>query len=100
RLEDHLRSGNVDLSAVAVTVLDEADHMADLGFLPGVRRIMEKTPRNGQRLLFSATLDGAINVLVNKFLPQPVTHEADSAQWPVSTMSHHVLHVDNGSHLP
>ena len=95
-----MQQGHVILDSIEVTILDEADHMADLGFLPGVRRIMEKTPRNGQRLLFSATLDGAINVLVNKFLHQPVTHEADSAQSPVSTMSHHVLHVDNGSHLP
>ncbi|KRF46567.1 DEAD/DEAH box helicase [Terrabacter sp. Soil810] len=100
RLEDLMQQGHVNLDSIEVTILDEADHMADLGFLPGVRRIMEKTPRNGQRLLFSATLDGAINVLVNKFLHQPVTHEADSAQSPVSTMSHHVLHVDNGSHLP
>ncbi|MBW8731046.1 MAG: DEAD/DEAH box helicase [Terrabacter sp.] len=100
RLEDLMQQGHVILDSVEVTILDEADHMADLGFLPGVRRIMEKTPRDGQRLLFSATLDGAINVIVNKFLHQPVTHEADSAQSPVSTMSHHVLHVDNGSHLP
>ena len=74
--------------------------MADLGFLPGVRRIMDKTPAQGQRMLFSATLDGAINVLVKRFLTNPKTHEADSAQSPVSTMAHHVLHVDNGSHLP
>ncbi|MER7072692.1 DEAD/DEAH box helicase [Terrabacter sp. NPDC000476] len=100
RLEDLMQQGHVFLDAVEITILDEADHMADLGFLPGVRRIMEKTPRDSQRLLFSATLDGAINVLVKRFLTDPVTHEADSAQSPVSTMSHHVLHVDNGSHLP
>ena len=75
-----------DLSDVEVTILDEADHMADLGFLPGVRRIMDKTPREGQRLLFSATLDKAIDVLVKRFLTKPVTHEADSAQSPISTM--------------
>ena len=100
RLEDLMQQGHVQLDAVEVTILDEADHMADLGFLPGVRRIMDKTPAAGQRLLFSATLDGAINVLVKRFLTSPVTHEADSAQSPVSTMSHHVLHVDDGSHLP
>jgi superfamily II DNA/RNA helicase len=61
---------------------------------------MEKTPRQGQRLLFSATLDGAINVLVKRFLANPVTHEADSAQSPVSTMDHHVLHVSADAHLP
>ncbi|WP_374967752.1 DEAD/DEAH box helicase [Terrabacter sp. BE26] len=100
RLEDLMQQGHVSLDDVEITILDEADHMADLGFLPGVRRIMDKTPRDGQRLLFSATLDGAINVLVKRFLTNPVTHEADSAQSPVSTMSHHVLHVDSGSHLP
>ena len=95
-----MQQGHVFLDGIEITILDEADHMADLGFLPGVRRIMEKTPPKSQRLLFSATLDGAINVLVKRFLTNPVTHEADSAQSPVSTMSHHVLHVDNGSHLP
>jgi superfamily II DNA/RNA helicase len=100
RLEDLMQQGHVFLDAVEVTILDEADHMADLGFLPGVRRIMDKTPRDGQRLLFSATLDGAINVLVKRFLTDPKTHEADSAQSPVSTMSHHVLHVASDAHLP
>ncbi|MGN6752372.1 MAG: DEAD/DEAH box helicase [Intrasporangium sp.] len=100
RLEDLMGQGHVSLDAVEITILDEADHMADLGFLPGVRRIMDKTPRSGQRLLFSATLDGAINVLVKRFLTNPVTHEADSAQSPVSTMEHHVLHVSPDSHLP
>ncbi|MEW1955867.1 DEAD/DEAH box helicase [Terrabacter sp. NPDC080008] len=100
RLEDLMQQGHVFLDEVEITILDEADHMADLGFLPGVRRIMDKTPRDGQRLLFSATLDGAINVLVKRFLTNPVTHEADSAQSPVSTMSHHVLHVGADAHLP
>ena len=95
-----MQQGHVSLDAIEITILDEADHMADLGFLPGVRRIMEKTPADGQRLLFSATLDGAINVLVKRFLTNPVTHEADSAQSPVSTMCHHVLHVDADAHLP
>jgi superfamily II DNA/RNA helicase len=100
RLEDLMGQGHISLEAIELTVLDEADHMADLGFLPGVRRIMEKTPRQGQRLLFSATLDGAINVLVKRFLTNPVTHEADSAQSPVATMDHHVLHVSAEGHLP
>ncbi|MDN5794493.1 MAG: DEAD/DEAH box helicase [Intrasporangium sp.] len=100
RLEDLMSQGQVSLDEVQVTVLDEADHMADLGFLPGVRRIMDKTPRTGQRLLFSATLDGAIDVLVKRFLARPVTHEADSGQSPVSTMDHHVLHVTSDGHLP
>jgi superfamily II DNA/RNA helicase len=93
RLEDLIGQGHCDLGAVEVTVLDEADHMADLGFLPGVRRLLDRTPRDGQRLLFSATLDKAIDVLVKRFLRNPVTHEADSAQSPVATMDHHVLHV-------
>ncbi|WP_114423797.1 DEAD/DEAH box helicase [Nocardioides houyundeii] len=93
RLEDLMGQGHCDLSAVETTILDEADHMADLGFLPGVRRIMDKTPQQGQRLLFSATLDKAIDVLVKRFLHNPVTHEADSAQSPVAKMSHHVLHI-------
>ena len=99
RLEDHLRSGNVDLSSVAVTVLDEADHMADLGFLPGVKRILDKTPRDGQRLLFSATLDAGVDVLVRRYLDAPVVHSVDTAQSPVSSMTHHVLHVDRNGRL-
>ncbi|MCD4523854.1 DEAD/DEAH box helicase [Nocardioides sp. cx-173] len=94
RLEDLMQQGHLDLGNIEVTVLDEADHMADLGFLPAVRRIMDKTPQSGQRLLFSATLDKAIDVLVKRFLHSPKVHEADSAQSPVSTMDHHVLHVD------
>lgn len=100
RLEDLMQQGHVMLDSVEVTILDEADHMADLGFLPGVKRIMDKTPREGQRMLFSATLDGAINVLVKRYLTSPMTHEADSAQSPISTMSHHVLHVSSDAHLP
>ncbi|GAA5106215.1 DEAD/DEAH box helicase [Alloalcanivorax gelatiniphagus] len=100
RLEDLMGQGYADLSAVEITILDEADHMADLGFLPGVRRIMDKTPQSGQRMLFSATLDKAIDVLVKRFLTNAVTHEADSAQSPVSTMSHHVLHVSREQRVP
>lgn len=100
RLEDLMQQKYADLSAIEVTILDEADHMADLGFLPGVRRIMDKTPQDGQRLLFSATLDKAIDVLVKRFLTNPVTHEADSAQATVSTMSHHVLHVNREQRVP
>ncbi|MFC6154564.1 DEAD/DEAH box helicase [Nocardioides yefusunii] len=100
RLEDLMGQGHVDLSAVEVTILDEADHMADLGFLPGVKRILDKTPQSGQRLLFSATLDGAINVLVKRYLHNPVTHEADSAQSPVAKMTHHVLHIGRDDRLP
>ena len=100
RLEDLMGQGHVSLDGVEITVLDEADHMADLGFLPGVRRIMDRTPRTGQRLLFSATLDAGVDVLVKRFLASPVTHEADSAQSPVSTMAHHVFHVHKDHRLP
>jgi superfamily II DNA/RNA helicase len=100
RLEDLIGQGVCSLDDVEVTVLDEADHMADLGFLPSVRRILARTPKNGQRLLFSATLDKAIDTLVKQFLNNPVTHQADSAQSPVSTMSHHVLHVDREHRVP
>jgi superfamily II DNA/RNA helicase len=99
RLEDHLRSGHVDLSSVEVTVLDEADHMADLGFLPGVKRILDRTPRGSQRLLFSATLDAGVDVLVRRYLDSPVVHSVDSEQSPVSSMDHHVLHVDRNGRL-
>ncbi|MCE1178363.1 MAG: DEAD/DEAH box helicase [Micrococcales bacterium] len=99
RLEDLIRQGHVSLDAIEVTVLDEADHMADLGFLPVVKRLLDATPRDGQRMLFSATLDNGINALVKRYLHQPVTHEADSAQSPVATMVHHVLHVANEHHL-
>ncbi|CUR54927.1 RNA helicase [metagenome] len=100
RLEDLIQQGACSLGDVQVTILDEADHMADLGFLPSVKRLLAQTPKSGQRLLFSATLDGAINGLVKQFLVSPVTHEADSAQSPVAKMSHHVLHVNREHRLP
>ncbi len=100
RLADHMRSGHVKLDAIEITVLDEADHMADLGFLPEVRRIMDQTPSRGQRLLFSATLDNGVDVLVKRFMSNPVTHSVDSAQSPVSTMEHHVLHLEETHRLP
>ncbi|MGH3677755.1 MAG: DEAD/DEAH box helicase [Mycobacterium sp.] len=99
RLEDHVRSGHADLSAVEITVLDEADHMADLGFLPPVKRLLDRTPRHGQRMLFSATLDAGVDVLVKRYLHDPVTHSVDSAQSPVSAMIHHVLHVDGAARM-
>ena len=100
RLEDLMGQGHCSLGSVEVTVLDEADHMADLGFLPAVRRLLDRTPRDGQRLLFSATLDKAIDVIVKRFLRSPVTHEADPAQSPVATMDHHVLHISRDHRLP
>ena len=93
RLEDLVQQGLCQLDDVSITVLDEADHMADLGFLPGVTRLLALTPAGGQRLFFSATLDKGINGLVKRFLRKPALHEADSPQAPVAAMAHHVLHV-------
>jgi len=95
RLEDLIGQGHCDLGSVEVTILDEADHMADLGFLPGVKRLMDRTPKVGQRLLFSATLDNGVDVLVKRYLTNPTTHSVDPAVAPVSTMTHHVLQVQN-----
>jgi superfamily II DNA/RNA helicase len=100
RLEDLLSQGALTLDAVEITILDEADHMADMGFLPGVRRIMDRTPRTGQRMLFSATLDAGVDVIVKRFLTNPVTHSADSALSHISTMSHHIFHVRADARLP
>jgi superfamily II DNA/RNA helicase len=93
RLEDLISQGCADLSAVEVTILDEADHMADLGFLPAVKRLLDKTPKKGQRMLFSATLDNGVDVLVKRYLDHPTTHSVDPAVAPVSTMEHHVFSV-------
>jgi len=100
RLDDHLRNGHASLDAVEITVLDEADHMADLGFLPVVRRLMAQTPRDGQRMLFSATLDNGVDVLVKQFMHKPVTHAVDSAAEAPVEMSHHVLHVRGDDRFP
>ncbi len=90
RLADLIEQGHCHLGDVEVTVLDEADHMADLGFLPVVRRLLAATPADGQRLMFSATLDHDVDVLVRRFMSSPVVHTvgADAAPPPVV---HHVL---------
>lgn len=93
RLEDLMNQGLVSLDAVEITVIDEADHMADLGFLPGVTRILAATPNNGQRLLFSATLDNGVDRLVKRFLRNESLHSVDEANSPVAQMTHHVFHV-------
>jgi superfamily II DNA/RNA helicase len=94
RLEDLLAQGHVRLDRVEVTVLDEADHMADLGFLPAVRRILDLTPRDGQRLLFSATLDNGVDVLVRRYLSSPVTHSVtDPVVTDDARMEHHIFQV-------
>jgi superfamily II DNA/RNA helicase len=93
RLEDLIGQGHCALDAVEVTVLDEADHMADLGFLPAVKRLLDRTPARGQRLLFSATLDSGVDVLVRRYLVNPVTHSVEPTPVPVATMAHHVFAV-------
>ncbi len=97
RLEDLMGQGHVRLSDVAITVLDEADHMADLGFLPGVTRILTATPKGGQRLLFSATLDNGIDTLAKRFLSRPLMHSVDGAESPVAAMTHHVFLVPDAT---
>ena len=90
RLADLIEQGHCHLGDVEVSVLDEADHMADLGFLPIVRRLLAATPANGQRLLFSATLDHEVDVLSRRFLDRPAVHSVDSGEVPLPVV-HHVL---------
>jgi superfamily II DNA/RNA helicase len=92
RLADLIDQGHCHLGDVEVTVLDEADHMADLGFLPVVRRLLDATPADGQRLLFSATLDHDVDVLVRRFLSDPAVHTVGAEAVPASVV-HHVLTV-------
>jgi superfamily II DNA/RNA helicase len=91
RLEDLMQQKHLFLDAIEITVLDEADHMADLGFLPGVTRIMAATPADGQRMLFSATLDNGVDKLANRFLSSPVSHGVDDAGVPQGVMEHVVF---------
>jgi superfamily II DNA/RNA helicase len=93
RLEDLIRQGHCSLGDVEVSVLDEADHMADLGFLPGVKRLLGLTPADGQRMFFSATLDQGVDSLVKRFLTSPVTHSVHAPVAAVSTMDHHMFTV-------
>ncbi|PII83261.1 hypothetical protein BMH32_03455 [Leucobacter sp. OLJS4] len=93
RLDDLMKQGLVDLGGVEITVLDEADHMADMGFLPVVTRILNKTPKQGQRLLFSATLDNGVDNIVKRYLHDPILHSVDAAESPVPQLTHHVFEV-------
>ncbi|TMR22186.1 DEAD/DEAH box helicase [Nonomuraea turkmeniaca] len=93
RLGDLIRQGECSLSDVEVSVLDEADHMCDLGFFPVVTELLAQTPADGQRLLFSATLDGDVDKLVQRFLKNPITHSVAPATSPVDTMEHHVMQI-------
>ncbi|HWL02546.1 MAG TPA: DEAD/DEAH box helicase, partial [Microbacteriaceae bacterium] len=94
RIEDLVERGDLDLSGIAISVLDEADHMCDLGFLEPVQRIFRLTPDRSQRLLFSATLDTAVESLVTEFLRDPSVHEVAGEDQASSTIHHRVLMID------
>lgn len=93
RAQDLINQGILSLDSVQITALDEADHMADMGFLPQVRKLLDLTPKDGQRLLFSATLDGDVDKLVKRFMHNPVTHSTAPVEAAVDTMSHYRLLV-------
>ncbi|MFB6987306.1 DEAD/DEAH box helicase [Streptomyces sp. NPDC056230] len=93
RLKDLVERGDCHLDRVAVTVLDEADQMADMGFMPQVTELLDLVLPGGQRMLFSATLDRNVDLLVRRYLHDPVVHSVDPAAGAVTTMEHHVLYV-------
>ncbi|MEN8233644.1 MAG: DEAD/DEAH box helicase [Actinomycetota bacterium] len=101
RLEDLIDQGDADLSRASIVVVDEADRMADMGFMPAVRRILDKTAKKRQTLLFSATLDGDIAVLSRDYQRDPVRHEAGSIESETIDARHHfwlVEHHDRVQH--
>ncbi|MGW8061973.1 DEAD/DEAH box helicase [Streptomyces ziwulingensis] len=93
RLRDIINRGACSLANVEIAVLDEADQMSDLGFMPEVTELLDQIPAGGQRMLFSATMENEIKTLVDRYLKDPVSHEVDAAQGAVTTMSHHILVV-------
>ncbi|MEU9177863.1 DEAD/DEAH box helicase [Streptomyces sp. NPDC048550] len=93
RLKDLIDRGDCRLNQVAITVLDEADQMADMGFMPQVTALLDQVRPEGQRMLFSATLDRNVDLLVRRYLTDPVVHSVDPSAGAVTTMEHHVLHV-------
>jgi superfamily II DNA/RNA helicase len=99
RLADLIGQGHCHLGDVEVSVVDEADHMADIGFLPAVRRLLAATPPEGQRMLFSATLDHAVDVLVRRFLDHPAEHAVDPPGAPTPIV-HHLLTVAPADRIP
>ncbi|NJQ02047.1 DEAD/DEAH box helicase [Streptomyces zingiberis] len=93
RLKDLIDRGDCRLDQVDITVLDEADQMADMGFMPQVTALLDQVRADGQRMLFSATLDRNVDLLVRRYLTDPVVHSVDPSAGAVTTMDHHVLHV-------
>ncbi|RJQ82868.1 DEAD/DEAH box helicase [Pseudonocardiaceae bacterium YIM PH 21723] len=96
RLIDHVQQGTCHLNEVMICALDEADQMADMGFMPQVRQLMDLVKPGGQRLLFSATLDKDVDKLVQRYMNNPVTHETEPVSADVPTMEHHLLLVSGG----
>ncbi|MCE7080047.1 DEAD/DEAH box helicase [Streptomyces sp. ST2-7A] len=94
RLKDLIDRGDCRLDDVAITVLDEADQMTDMGFMPQVTALLDRVRPDGQRMLFSATLDRNVDLLVRRYLSDPVVHSVDPSAGAVTTMEHHLLHVD------
>nr|WP_107902350.1 DEAD/DEAH box helicase [Streptomyces chartreusis] len=95
RLNDLVERGDCVLGDVRITVLDEADQMTDMGFLPQITKVIQQVRPDGQRMLFSATLDRNIDRLVQRFLTDPVVHSVDPSAGAVTTMEHYVLHVQD-----
>ncbi|WP_375401708.1 DEAD/DEAH box helicase, partial [uncultured Amnibacterium sp.] len=99
RIEDLIEQRHLDLRSIEIAVLDEADHMAELGFLEPMERLLSQLPKDGQRLLFSATLDSAVATLVDRFLPDAAAHEVAEQAGAVMA-EHHVLVIEQGDKLP
>ncbi|MEV1003060.1 DEAD/DEAH box helicase [Nonomuraea sp. NPDC050202] len=95
RLRDLIERGDCRLDQVGITVLDEADQMADMGFMPQITHLLDQVRPGGQRMLFSATLDRNVDRLVRRYLSDPVVHSVDPSAGAVTTMEHHVLHVQD-----
>ena len=99
RLADLISQGDVDLDEIQVVVVDEADRMSDMGFLPEVKRLLNRTPNNRQTLLYSATLDGDVGVLVREYQHDPVVHEVGSAEPNIEDMRHIFWRLETGSRV-
>ncbi|KUL65094.1 DEAD/DEAH box helicase [Streptomyces violaceusniger] len=99
RLKDLIGRGDCRLNQVAITVLDEADQMADMGFMHQVTALLDQVRPEGQRMLFSATLDRNVDLLVRRYLTDPVVHSVDPSAGAVTTMEHHVLHIHGADKL-
>ncbi|WP_405219390.1 DEAD/DEAH box helicase [Agrococcus sp. Ld7] len=94
RIEDLVEQRRLNLGAVEIAVVDEADHMCELGFLEPVQRILRRTKPGSQKLLFSATLDAEVQTIVKEFLPEPAVHEVAGEEQSTSTIDHQILVTD------